>query len=112
MPNINFNNIKGGLMKIFQGLLFIIAVSLMAGCSEPDPDVQFIVNTVMEDEGWSESDAQCYAKALKKGMKGDQFTEFVAVMKKDEPSMEDMGILMSILPAAFGAAAKCGLSLD
>lgn len=112
MPNINFKNIKGGFMKIFQGLLLIIAVSLVAGCSEPDPDVQFIANTVMEDEGWSESDAQCYAKALKKGMKGDQFTEFVAVMKKDEPSMEDMGILMSILPAAFGAAAKCGLSLD
>ena len=91
-------------MKNFNILFATCALIILAGCSEPDPNVERLQAFVLEQNKASESEAKCYANGVKDEL-GDDFPNFVDSMyDKDIGALKYIGTAMKV-------AADCGIEL-
>ena len=61
---------------------------------------------------WNKNQVKCFAKEMKKGLDKNLFDQFVSMMKKEKVSIDDMGVLMAVMPVSIGVAAKCDIPMD
>ena len=108
-------------MKLLNITAALTSMMFLASCGS-DPEIDAVVEHFVTTEGWPESDAKCYAKAVRKGVTDEQWIIFqtqsgltevtdekTATM---ENALEGMGEMMAMLPIIMGASMKCGIPMD
>lgn len=77
------------------------------------PQVELLAQ-IMEGKRpeWTKKQVKCFAKEMKKGLDKNLFDQFVSMMKKEKGSIDDVGVLMAVMPISIGVAAKCGIPMD
>ena len=110
-------------MKLVNITAALASLMFLASCGS-DPEIDAVVEHFVATEGWSKSDAKCYAKAVRKGVTDEQWILFqkqsglLEEVEETDPSaimenaFEGMGEMMAMLPIIMGAGIKCGIPMD
>ena len=107
-------------MKLRTTAAALASLMFLASCGS-DPEIDAVVENLVAD-GFSESDAKCYAKEVKKTVNDEQWVLFqeefglTSVVEGKDETMEDIlesaGDALAMMPMIMAATMKCGISMD
>ena len=108
-------------MKLLNITVALTSLMFLASCGS-DPEIDAVVEHFVDSEGWSKSDAKCYAKEVRNGVTDEQWiifqTQSGLIEETDEKAatmenaFEGMEEMMAILPIIMGASLSCGIPMD
>ena len=96
------------LISFFSSLLFV-------SCSGSlDEETKLIVDALKADKSysdWSEDDAICFAKDMKKSLPDNIWDTFLILVIEGEQADVDFEVAMQIVPFMYASAGECKLTL-
>ena len=127
-------------MKLLNGFIALFMLVFIVSCGSdpaPDPDPDPRVDALAENmllQGWSKSQAECSAEALKKGLTDDQWDQYfvmqdITLQQIESFDIEEtlvnaisdgtldeigntVGDTLAMLPVLMKTAYKCGIPMD